>query len=394
MISSMLYSFFLAVMLLIGPAGGDVGHAPDSPPAAQPTAVKAAMVTPASIAQPKAAQPAPAPAPAQSTAASADTDKDTLYGAFRRTRMGELVDGRKRVTLEDVRDPLFWIDTLKDLTLAVLGFIPRLIVAFLFLVFFWLIYRGLRRLIVGALTSAGVDASIRDMLSHLLKWSIMGFGAVIACNQIGVQIAALLTGVSIIGLAVGFAAKETIENFIAGIVIFWDKPFKIGDQVEIEGTIGQVQRVTFRSTRILDASGKMVVFPNTQMLSKKLSNNTAHPLTAVRVQIGIAYTASIDGARGVLLKLVEGDDRICVDPEASVTVVDCTPASVQLALAFWISDETQEGALKVEYLEKAKKALDAANIEPTAPSAPAPAPTPAPASAPAGEAQREIRAAA
>ena len=78
-----------------------------------------------------------------------DSDKVRCYvmnGAFRRTRMGELVEGKKRVTLEDVRDPLFWIDTLKDLALAVLGFIPRLIVAGLFLIFFWLIYRALRRL--------------------------------------------------------------------------------------------------------------------------------------------------------------------------------------------------------------------------------------------------------
>jgi small conductance mechanosensitive channel len=377
--TSMLHSLLLAVVLLVTPpaAAGTREGAPPSP-ATQPA--KAGVF---------------ASATGGAAAAEQTADNDTFYGAFRRTRVGELVEGKKRVTLDDVRDPLFWVDTLKDLALAVLAFIPRLIVAGLFLIFFWLIYRTLRRLITGALTTAGVDASIRDMLGHLLKWSIMGFGAVIACNQIGVQIAALLTGVSIIGLAVGFAAKETIENFIAGIVIFWDKPFKIGDQVEIEGTTGRIVRVTFRSTRILDGSGKMIVFPNTQMLSKKLSNNTAHPLTAVKVVIGIAYNASIDRARGALLTLVEGDKRICKDPEAAVTVVDCTPASVQLALAFWISDETLEGALKVEYLEKAKKALDAASIEPTAPAAPVPAPageptTPAPIVAP----TRNIRAAA
>jgi small conductance mechanosensitive channel len=209
------------------------------------------------------------------------------------------------------------------------------------------------------------------MLAHLLKWTIMGFGAVIACNQIGVQIAALLTGVSIIGLAVGFAAKETIENFIAGIVIFWDKPFNIGDQVEIEGTSGRIQRVTFRSTRILDGAGKMVVFPNTQMLSKKLMNNSTHPLTAVKVVVGIAYQESIDDARRVLLAMFAGDDRVCRDPAPTVGVAECTPTSVQLALSFWVADEALEAELKLAYLEKAKKTLDAASIEPTAPPAPA-----------------------
>src|SRR5207248_10041526 len=126
---------------------------------------------------------------------------------------------------------------------------PRVIVALLFIVFFWLIYRAVRRVVLGSMGKAAVDPSIRDMLAHLIKWSIMGFGIVIACNQIGIQIAALLTGVGIIGLAVGFAAQETLANFIAGIVIFWDKPFKIDDWVEVDGTFGRIQRVTFRSTR-------------------------------------------------------------------------------------------------------------------------------------------------
>ena len=106
--------------------------------------------------------------------------------------------------------------------------------------------------------------------------------------------------------------------------------------------------------------------PNTQMLSKKLSNNSAHPLTAVKVVLGIAYQESIDVARSALMKIIEGDPRICATPQPSVGVTECTPTSVQLALSFWITDETLEAALKLEYLEKAKKALDAAAIEPTA----------------------------
>jgi small conductance mechanosensitive channel len=357
----MLQSLFLAVMMFVGPGNPLAPKQAAARPATQPA--PAAQVQ----AQQQQHQAAPQQAP---TPAEIKAEEGTFGQIFGRTRMGKLVEGKTRVTLDDVKDPLFWVDTLKDLALAVLAFIPRLIVAGLFLVFFWLIYRGLRRVITGALTTAGVDQSIRDMLGHLLKWAIMGFGAVIACNQIGVQIAALLTGVSIIGLAVGFAAKETIENFIAGIVIFWDKPFKIGDQVEIEGTAGRIQRVTFRSTRILDGAGKMVVFPNTQMLSKKLMNNSAHPLTAVKVVVGIAYQESIDDARRVLLGMFKGDERVCRDPEPSVGVQECTPASVQLALSFWVVDESLEASLKLEYLEKAKKTLDAASIEPTAPPAP------------------------
>ena len=261
-----------------------------------------------------------------------------------------------------MRDPVFWIDSVKDLIIAVLGFIPRVIVAALFLVFFWMLYRGVRRVVLGSMNKAAVDPSIRDMLGHLLKWAIMGFGLVIACNQVGIQIAALLTGVGIIGLAVGFAAQETLANFIAGIVIFWDKPFKVGDWLEIGDTYGKVQRVTFRSTRLLDLNGQLIVYPNTHMLSNRVSNHTSHPLTRVAVPIGIAYKESIDAARQVMLATTRGDERLAKDPAPQVVVAGCGASSVDLLLRFWIVDESIERSIVFEYIEKCKKALDAAGI--------------------------------
>ncbi|MBC8106706.1 MAG: mechanosensitive ion channel family protein, partial [Anaerolineae bacterium] len=208
-----------------------------------------------------------------------------------------------------------------------------------------------------------VDQSIRDLLATLIKWCVMGFGIVIACNQLGIPIVAMLTGVSIIGLAVGFAAQETLANFIAGIVIFLDKPFKVGDWIEIDSTFGQVRRVSFRSTRILDLDGEVVVLPNTQMLSHKVSNHSTHPLNRVNVRIGISYKASIDKAREALLKLTVQDVRIAPRPAAEVVVDSCGDSSVNLILRFWIMDEAVERLIGYEYIEKAKNALDAAGVE-------------------------------
>jgi small conductance mechanosensitive channel len=213
------------------------------------------------------------------------------------------------------------------------------------------------------MAKAHVDSSIRDMLGALLRWSIMGFALVIACDQIGVQIAALLTGVSIIGLAIGFAAQETLANFIAGVVIFWDKPFKVGDWIIIDGMFGKVLRVSFRSTRMLNLNGETMVMPNTYMLANRVANHSTHPVIRVDIPIGIAYKESIDKARGALLETVDGDERICKDPPPSVVVSQCADSSVNLMLWLWIRDESVEKSVFYEYLEKAKKALDAAHIE-------------------------------
>jgi small conductance mechanosensitive channel len=268
-----------------------------------------------------------------------------------------------RLTVQDILDITVWRDTIKDVVVDVLTFIPKLFSALILLGIFWIIYRLLRRVIVGSMAKAHVDSSIRDMLGALLRWSIMGFALVIACDQIGIQIAALLTGVSIIGLAIGFAAQETLANFIAGVVIFMDKPFKVGDWIDIDNTFGKVLRVSFRSTRLLALNGETIVLPNTFMLANRVANHSTHPVNRVDVPIGIAYKESIDQARSVLLATVAGDERICKDPPPSVVVSQCADSSVNLVLWLWIRDEAAEKAIYFEYLEKAKKALDAAQIQ-------------------------------
>ena len=266
------------------------------------------------------------------------------------------------MTVEQIVDPGFWRSFLLDAIRWTVGFIPRLIVAAFLVGFFWLVYRVARKLILTSMKAAGVDESIRDMLSHLLKWVVLGFGLIIAGNQIGLEIAALLTGVSIIGLAVGFAAQESLSNFIAGIMIFLDKPFKVGDWIEFNGQVGQVKRVTFRSTRMTNLDGDIVVLPNVQVLSTPMVNKSANAITRVRVNVGIAYDASIEDARQAILTLVRGDGRVEQMPAPKVDVINLGASSVDLEFRFWIKDEQYEHAMRNEYMEKVKLALDRAGI--------------------------------
>jgi small conductance mechanosensitive channel len=326
-------------------------------------------------------KPAIAPPPAQNSAASPQNQSgssqqtspssksasDNIADAFGHSTIGQLFEGKKKLSPEELGHVEFWVSLIKEPLLALIGFIPRLFVAGVFLLIFWGINRGLRRLMNASFGKSAVDPSIRDMLGHLIKWGVMGFGLVIAFNQIGIQITALLTGVSIVGLAIGLAAQETLANFIAGIVIFWDKPFRVGDNVALDETAGTVQRVTFRSTRMLTADGEMVVFPNTYVLAHKLINHSAHPVGRVSVPMTIAPTDSIDRARQVLIALPANDQRICDDPAPAVIVSDCADGRVKLVLRFWLRDKSCGGNVQSEYLENAKKALDAAGIHSGAP---------------------------
>jgi small conductance mechanosensitive channel len=274
-----------------------------------------------------------------------------------------LTSGQGEFDIRQALQPRYWVQFTQDAITWTISFIPRVISAVFLLIVFWLIYRTIRKIIIGGMKTAGVDESIRDMLSMLLKWFILGFGFIIAGNQIGIQIAALLTGVSIIGLAIGFAAQDTISNFISGIMIFWDKPFKVGDWIVVYGQMGQVRRITFRSTRLVNLDGDVVIFPNSKMLSETVINKTTNPITRCNVSVGIAYKESIDNARSVLLRLVNSDTRIEKSPAPEVVVVSLGASSVDLMLHFWIREERYEDAMQYEYTERAKVALDDNGIE-------------------------------
>jgi len=318
--------------------------------AAQTDAAAVLMGDPSSLISPG-TQPATQPAVVNVIT----TDQNLVLRAMR----GENVT----LTAQDFLKPSLWIGFIQDTLFWTIGFIPRLITACILLLIFYVLYRIVRKLVKSTIGAAGVDESICDMLNMLVKWAILGFGLIIAGNQVGIQIAALLTGVSIIGLAVGFAAQETLSNFIAGIMIFIDKPFVVGDWIQIDGHLGQVKRVTFRSTRMIDLDGDIVVMPNTTMLAYKVINKSANSVTRCRVMVSIGYTESIDRAREVLLTMIRADKRIEPRPEPEVVVVNLNQSSVDLMVHFWIKEERYEDAMQYEYMEKCKEALDAAGIE-------------------------------
>ena len=137
---------------------------------------------------------------APATQPVAEAREGDAVATFDSWTIGKLFTGKKKLSPEELGRVEFWVSLIKEPLLAAVGFIPRIFVASVFLLIFWLIYRGVRRLVVGSMSKANVDPSIREMLGHLIKWAVMGFGLVIAFNQIGIQITARLTGVSIMGL--------------------------------------------------------------------------------------------------------------------------------------------------------------------------------------------------
>ena len=250
-----------------------------------------------------------------------------------------------------------------DFQVEVVRIAGRLIVAALvilvFVGFYWILARALKPIFER--TRLQEDAA--QLLTVIVRYVVLGFGVVLALGQLGFNITGLLAGLGVAGLALGFAAKDTLANFIAGMTILWDRPFRVGDRVEIDGEFGQVKRITLRSTRIHTNRNIVVIIPNQNVVNNKIINHTMQASTRVDVPFGIAYKEDIDEARRTVLALTEGDERLRARPGPDVVVTEMAESSVNLALRFWLSNPHIEVPVEFEYVERIKKALDGAGIE-------------------------------
>ncbi|MEQ8689213.1 MAG: mechanosensitive ion channel family protein [Pseudomonadales bacterium] len=256
-----------------------------------------------------------------------------------------------------------WVDV-KQLTTQVIEFAPKLIAALLVLLAAWIIFRVVRKIFRAALKRVDFQPPLIDLLvDKILRYTVYIIAIIMSLDQLGVDVTTALAGVGVMGIAVGFAAQDAVSNVIAGILIFWDKPFQVGDWIETEEEYGQVTDITLRTTRIRTPRNTYVVIPNKRIIDEVLENFTKHGELRVDVPIGIAYSESIDEAREVLLRAVSAMDVILSDPEPGVVVDELGGSSVNLKIRAWIDSADDARSTYFKISETGKVALDDAGIE-------------------------------
>jgi len=258
---------------------------------------------------------------------------------------------------------LDYLDLEALLTRAV-GYLPAVFGACLILFVFWLIYRVTRVPLKAVLSRAGLhEALVTSVVDSFYRLTILVLACVMAASQLGINVGAALAGLGVAGIAVGFAAQDSLANIIAGFTIFMDKPFEVADWVVVADKAGEVTRITMRSTRIRTRNNTYVVIPNKKIIDEVLVNHSKHGVTRVDVPVGIAYKEYIPQAREVLLKAAATVEGVLKDPGPEVAVVGLGGSSVDLEVRVWIHKASQQEPIASRGVEAGKLALDAAGIQ-------------------------------
>jgi len=146
------------------------------------------------------------------------------------------------------------------------------------------------------------------ILQKGLRSGIWVFGLIMALNNAGYDVGALLAGVGIGGLALAMAAKDFVSNIFGGITIFADKPFKVGDRIQISGYDGTIEEIGIRSTRLRTLAGRLVVIPNFKFTDSFVENVTIEPSRMATVTLGLTYDTAperIEEAKAILRAIIE-----------------------------------------------------------------------------------------
>lgn len=257
---------------------------------------------------------------------------------------------------EILMDPASWAESAMDLA-------PDLGRALIVLVFFWVVYISVRTALQNVLGRSRMDPALtRLLLYSFLRWAFLFVAIVMAAGELGFNVTAALAGLGVAGIAVGLAAQDTIANVIAGITIFLDRPFKVGDWVTSGGITGLVAEIKVRSTRIRTRNNTFMVVPNKQIVDSVIVNHSLYGDVRVDIPIGIAYKEDVREARRVILGAVEHIDLI-LEGRSDVVLDALADSSQNLVLRVWVDDPYKETFAHFECLEAAKLALDAAGIQ-------------------------------
>jgi small-conductance mechanosensitive channel len=254
-----------------------------------------------------------------------------------------------------VRGPLFWLIVILafqvalerldfitagfDLNLEDLYFTLYIIVGFI------LAWRLVNTLIewygkeVAPRTDSALDEQLIPFMRRIVLILLSVIAAIIVLGRFDVEVSGLVTTLGIGSLAVALAAQAALSDTISGFMIMFDRPFRIGDRIEIQdlNTWGDVVDIGLRSTRIRTRDNRMVIVPNS-LIGKSLVVNHSYPSTQYRIQIelGVAYDSDIEVARNTIIDAVKGVEGVLQDKQVEALLLRFGDSALIFRVRWWI----------------------------------------------------------
>lgn len=254
--------------------------------------------------------------------------------------------------IEGYVDGFFWV-------------LPNLGIGLVVFLLFLLVAVAARRLVIGLLQRSRRD-DLGQLLGGFAKWCLILLGALVAATIVfpSVKPADLLATLGIGSVAIGFAFKDILQNWMSGLLILWRQPFRTGDQIVSGGYEGTVEHIEARATLIRTYDGQRVVVPNSAIYTGTVTVRTAFPTRRSEYDIGIGYGDDLDEACRVILRTLESVVGVERDPAPETIPWALDVSTVNIRVRWWTDSRRRSVVLtRGRVILAVRQALDRAGID-------------------------------
>ena len=212
---------------------------------------------------------------------------------------------------------------------------PKVLVAVLVLIAGVMAGRWVGRATARGLARMEFEPPVRLLIVRLVRVLVFALFAILALQNLGVELLPLIAGLSIAGAGIALATQGILSNVFAGLTIIFTKPYRVGDYIEIVGVQGQVQLITIFSTTLLHPDQSRVVVPNRKVVGEILHNYGS--IRQAEVKVGVGYEVDLPQAIAAIRELVVANTRVLTEPVPQVQIVALAESAVQIAVRPWVA---------------------------------------------------------
>ncbi len=218
---------------------------------------------------------------------------------------------------------------------SLITIVPRALAALLVICLFWMVAHIVRWLVTNTLCRLLTERTLQNLIKQVAYYAVWVLGLVVAVDALGFDPQAVATGLGLTGLALGFALRDIISNFVSGLLILTMRPFRIGDQIIVGETEGNVERIELRATQILTYDGRRVLVPNADVFTSIVTNNTASPMRRADIHFHVSYDVDLQKVVSVVREAAQRAPGVLETPPVNVLVRELEPDGVMIEVRVW-----------------------------------------------------------
>jgi small conductance mechanosensitive channel len=227
------------------------------------------------------------------------------------------------------------IDQIKDTVLDLaIRFGPKLLVAILILAVGFAVSRLVSRWFLRGLNHLELEPPVRALLARVAWALTLSLFAILALQNLGVELLPLIAGLGVAGAGVALATQGVLSNVVAGLSIIFTKPFRVGEYISIAGEEGVVTAITLFNTTLTHEDRSRVVIPNRKIVGDILHNSGN--MRQLNIAIGVAYDSDITAAVAAINEVLSANPRILKDPPPVVRPIKLGDWSVNIGVRPWV----------------------------------------------------------